>query len=694
VKYRSSRWNVASLRHNPTQPNQRSLFFFSCCAMGSTLLWNLQPRRSRQQQQQSPQQLSSKQKKASSHHPLSHNNQRRGGVTKKVSLRSLLLVLLLTFVLLVLVLAGATILWLTPSKSHNNSLGTTTTRSSSSPTKNQPSLVIDHEKLKQEIVSFLKQNNNNNSATTPRTMTSPTSSTMIAHLVSTWTAPLVHIVNTRFMQEQGHLKALGRARLHLFRTFCLPTMIHQSTQDFLWIIKTDPFLDAELLQDLMQDVMPYDNIYLVASNTNFMTLYQAHHHQNPSNSTTRGDDQHLPVVVGNSWRDGAEPLDLLLPTTTIYTGNRIKLYQAMLHKDRQVVLETRLDADDGLHKYYLHQIQEKAIEQFLGQQQPGEEQHPQQQPSSSSSSSSLLAAVQPATTIPKWLYWCTRRHVEWHGGTRPPPKQQQLQGSNSHNNNNTKRTFSMVSSSDKQPDYYGTLMGLQHSKMCITPGITVGFGIGTTTNEIPLHPHDQLFQAIRSLHRDQACGYNKVRHCLELVEDFLFVAIRARTPTSAGMLHIETEGDDAINNNINIHNNNNNNRTNNKSMQEKIIPQESNHRKFLYWDLLHHDFAVLREQVKYTNQYILKHLVAIAKDNLEGQCTSDHSCKVRLFVLFCFCKAAYLFSHFGTQSCGVFLLVAFVLTAAPPLTTLAGRRKGKADEDHPNAQLVSLLVSS
>jgi hypothetical protein len=42
------------------------------------------------------------------------------------------------------------------------------------------------------------------------------------------------------------------------------------------------------------------------------------------------------------------------------------------------------------------------------------------------------------------------------------------------------------------------------------------------------------------------------------------------------------------------------------------------------WDLLHDDFAVLREQIKFTNKYILDHLVPIARDNLDGQCTSEH----------------------------------------------------------------------
>jgi hypothetical protein len=318
----------------------------------------------------------------------------------------------------------------------------------------------------------------------------PTKLELADSKLQNWEYPLVHVVNTRFMQEQGHLKALGLARLHLFRTFCLPTMVHQSTQQFLWIIKTDPELDPHILRALIQDLWPYSNIYLVASNVNF----RIRDHHDPS---------------GNSWRDGAEIRDLL--HSTIYTGNRTRLYQAMLQKDRQVVLETRLDADDGLHKYFLEQIQEKAIEQF----------------------SDFNANDASNTVIPKWMYWCTRRHVEWHGGVKP--KTTETLKNNHHQN---------YYNTTEDVDYYGTLMVIEHSRLCITPGITVGFGIGTSSDQVPIHAHDKLFKAIHGLQAKDACGYNKASHCLELVEDFLIVAVRARTPTSAGMQRVGADDED------------------------------------------------------------------------------------------------------------------------------------------------------
>ena len=420
-----------------------------------------------------------------------------------------------------------------------------------------------------QILQFL--NNSDNADSQPQQQQQTPIAPSLQHLQDTWEYPLVHIVNTRFMQEQGHLKALGRARLYLFQTFCLPSILHQSTQQFLWIIKTDPHLDAVLLDELIQTLAPYPNIYLVASNVNYMIR-----------------DTHAPPGSGHSWRDGAEIRDLLA-AEHIYTGNLTRLYQAMVQKDRQVVLETRLDADDGLHKFYLQQIQDKALEQFLPslpRSSDGEEDTVQQQQEQIDDG---------PKTIPKWLYWCTRRHVEWHGGVqerRPPP---QLPGKN--------YTTDATNDIAKAVDYHGSLLIIEHSKLCITPGITVGFGIGTPADQVPIHAHDKLFQAIHDLAPEEACGYRKASHCLELVEDFLLVAVRARTPTSAGMQRVED--------------------------RKHKKPQASPKKTFLFWGLLHDDFAVLREQIKFTNQFILNHLVPIAKDNLEGQCTSDHSCKVR-----------------------------------------------------------------
>lgn len=117
--------------------------------------------------------------------------------------------------------------------------------------------------------------------TAPTTASEEQSSEVEDYFTSIIDLPLIHVVNTRFMQEQGRkylsytfyfafsyffadtllhlfpylnaseLQHLSLARLHLFETFCLPTMIHQTIQPstpnlkqsainsykFIWIIK-------------------------------------------------------------------------------------------------------------------------------------------------------------------------------------------------------------------------------------------------------------------------------------------------------------------------------------------------------------------------------------------------------------------------------------------------------------------------
>lgn len=137
---------------------------------------------------------------------------------------------------------------------------------------------------------------------------------------------MLHIVTTRFMQQQPTLVELGRARLALFDTFCLPTMIRQQANNFLWFVMTDPNLDADLLQKLQMLLAPYPNFYLIRSNANFLT-------PDNLNVSSNSDDK------------------------MILTGDIEMLYMKMFDVHRPMLVVTRLDADDGLHEITLLEIQ-------------------------------------------------------------------------------------------------------------------------------------------------------------------------------------------------------------------------------------------------------------------------------------------------------------------------------------------------
>ena len=55
-------------------------------------------------------------------------------------------------------------------------------------------------------------------------------------------------------------------------------------------------------------------------------------------------------------------MDLL--QSKIYTGNIERLQVAIALRNEKVVLETRLDADDGLHEKYIEYVQDIALKRF------------------------------------------------------------------------------------------------------------------------------------------------------------------------------------------------------------------------------------------------------------------------------------------------------------------------------------------
>jgi hypothetical protein len=127
------------------------------------------------------------------------------------------------------------------------------------------------------------------------------------------------------MQNQGNLTTLARARIELFKTFCLPTMKDQTSQQFLWLIRTDPGLDASIMKEMVGLLKDNPNFYLLGSNNQ------------------------------NSDFDG-------LDMEKVYTGNQTLLQTAMGVQRQLPLLESRLDADDGLYLDFFRDIQKHALE--------------------------------------------------------------------------------------------------------------------------------------------------------------------------------------------------------------------------------------------------------------------------------------------------------------------------------------------
>jgi hypothetical protein len=322
-----------------------------------------------------------------------------------------------------------------------------------------------------------------------------------------WSWPHVHIVQSRFMQDQASLTTLARARLELFRIVCLPTMKAQTNQQFLWFIRTDPNLDKSILNEMIDLLKDHPNFYLV------------------------GNNKH------------GRPFDEI-DVDTIYTGNRTLYLTAKgVHERKSLPLfETRLDADDGLHVDYLRDIQSRATQSF-------------------------------AKGKLNWLVFCCQAAMEW----RMYP-------------NGT----------------YGTLSN-KKERICISGGLTMAMPAGAFNRAYPalLDKHNKVEKAINNLSKDESCGYDKTAKCLVILNVGSSAGglpvIRARTPTSAGMADVF--GSD-----------------------ERMLKEAKKTMERL--KTLQVEFNISGDSLQGLNKYMEEHVVDIAKENLEGQCTEGHSCKV------------------------------------------------------------------
>lgn len=160
------------------------------------------------------------------------------------------------------------------------------------------------------------------------------------------------------MQHQPDLLQLGNARMELFKTFCLPTIAQQTNKQFLWIIRTDPELHQELKDGLLHAVAGMPNVAIVGSN-----------------EVRKGS-------IDNGFRKRRSISDIT-PQSLFYGD--IDLIQSFQSATKgRAVLETNLDADDGLALTFAESAQKLTLSKF--------------------------------ENIPQnngWINLCVGRHLEW-----------------------------------------------------------------------------------------------------------------------------------------------------------------------------------------------------------------------------------------------------------------------------------------
>ena len=435
---------------------------------------------------------------------------------------------------------------------------------------------------------------------------------------------LIHILETRFMQNQPTLIELAKARLHLLKTICLPTVIHQSSWgDFLWIIRTDPELDDIIKHELVnmlkdagaltkmdENGKEHALTYVIGSNDNYIV----------SNSTTLS-----PMV---------RPFDIrsmlshaLSQPQYIFAGKSSSMQMLLdeISLDRignDVIMWTRLDADDGLNVHYMEYIQTQTVRYFLPDrfdreildmipETKDDDDDEEGKGKDTEKSESRPKLVRNDFTPPQWTYWCAGRNIDW-----------------------------FLTDPIHDPHHKnGTVYPVIHANVCVTPGVTVALSGSFDPNQVPRLDHDKIISYLRPK-GGQLCsrsGYSVFNDtdadedekgdeeddgsCFHMVTGGVS-AIRSRTPTSAGMMGIKPD-------------------LNQLGLVE-MNPKLPN----MMWKSMVHEFRVENENLLTTNSYFAEHVYDIAEENARGQCTAGHSCKVCVLCLFfAVCYLCNLISH-------------------------------------------------
>ena len=364
---------------------------------------------------------------------------------------------------------------------------------------------------------------------------------------------IVHVIQTRFMQHQPYLTTLAFARLALFETFCLPSILAQTSNNFIWIIRVDPKLSDEILGRMKESISHRENIILLGSNYNPEGMGR----------DSTDFDHFLGLKHNNEDESGI-----------VHSGNVTLLREAFeisASSSSSVLLETRLDADDALHKMYVEFIQNQAQHYLANNYYVGED-----------------------TSDQFWRLWCVNSNVEWHPlNPYPVPTDE--------------------ASMDKEGKEEGYLLMYADKGICTTPGLTFGYGIGATRASI--------LEGRRLKHSDIAatishCDGEMQVKCVSRLLELSPGALRARTATSAGMVNVITGNDrlDQSSNGLKQ-------KKDNKQLIEQFSQQD------ILWDGVERLFSVTKTSVRDVRSLIVSRMKYIAADNLKGLCTKGHSCK-------------------------------------------------------------------
>jgi hypothetical protein len=194
------------------------------------------------------------------------------------------------------------------------------------------------------------------------------------------------------MIGQPNQDILASARLKLFETFCYPTLRKQTNQNYFWFVLVDDRLDPHVFEKmkLLLSNFVTQNAYMVLTN----------------NTDWAADGVGVPGV--SSYGVGLYEIAKLYShgSVNIVTGNTtylrevLNIMEGRRRENKQLlIIETLLDADDGLNNHGIDWIQGIAMNYTTQQQKQIQQQ--------------TTSPVQPSLNTTWWVM-CGTDHIEWH----------------------------------------------------------------------------------------------------------------------------------------------------------------------------------------------------------------------------------------------------------------------------------------
>jgi exopolysaccharide biosynthesis predicted pyruvyltransferase EpsI len=426
---------------------------------------------------------------------------------------------------------------------------------------------------------------------------------------------VVHSVLTRFMVGQPNQTTLAKARLKLFKTFCYPTMTHQTSQNYHWIVLVDPGLDGSVVRE-MESLLTLsspalDNVYMVM--TNNMAWMQ--------DGTTK---DRISASYGVSLYTIAMEHDR--GNLNIVTGNKDNLrrtldgYNNRKNRDNLIVIETLLDADDGMHYEGIERIQELAVKYTTAahhQQKKQERERRRRERRGldrhhTTESKSTSPLPSSSSLVRDWWILCGTDHIEWHN----------------------RDVYNLTSHEYKKVGIASGVVGVRTKpKECISAGYTrVGLvteSMTTTTthpnttknnkedNKVAYYdfPSEASQNHYRATLVYPRCTTEVVTHCHRRCFEDKPLVMRSRTITSDGMKHLDPKAEVKHDNMV----------TDRPPRESAFKTSEGE----LVWKLLRRDFFIDRDEAHKTSVFLFKHRVDILADNDKGRCVAGFPCNER-----------------------------------------------------------------